>query len=67
MKQITVNLPDVSFKNWKTTLIGIAEAGAMGMFDYLLNGAFTWQGCGLAALMAIKGYLSMDKKEKPKE
>jgi hypothetical protein len=68
MKQVTINLPEFNLANWKTTLLGAAEAVAIGVITYLVspNTELSVAGGLLAAVVALKGYISADyAKETP--
>lgn len=57
----------LSHHNWKTTLIGLGGAVAVGIGEALLRGELTVEGIGAAALIAATGFLAGNKRKAVKE
>jgi hypothetical protein len=49
--------------NWKTTLIGLLTAIAVGVQPIVETGVIDWKRIGLAALIAALGYVAGDAKK----
>lgn len=48
-------------KNWKTTIVGALMAVVIAVQPIISTGAIDWKAVGLAALVALFGYLVKDK------
>jgi hypothetical protein len=47
-------------KSWKTTLMGLVTAVAVAVYPIITTGVIDWKNVGLAALIAVFGYLAKD-------
>ena len=47
-------------KNWKTSLIGAVIATLLAIQPLIEKGAIDWRAVGLAALIAVFGFVSKD-------
>jgi hypothetical protein len=62
LRQLLIGFFGIS---WKTTLCGLAEAGAIQALTYALNTEYHnprvfWSGMGLSVIAAVRGRLSKD-------
>lgn len=60
MKQITIPIP--TMQHWRTTLFGVATAGAAAAVQYVQTGGLSWKECAAAAAWAGLCYLVPDAK-----
>lgn len=47
-------------KNWKTTILGAITAAFVAIQPLIATGEIDWKAVGLAALIALFGYLAKD-------
>jgi hypothetical protein len=47
-------------KSWKTTLVGAIGAVAVAVYPLITTGHIDWRNVGLAALIAIFGFIAKD-------
>lgn len=47
-------------KNWKTTILGAIGAAIVAIQPIIESGVIDWKAVGIAALIALFGYLSKD-------